>query len=269
MRVIAMIGLAAAALSSATTSVEAQRSDDEWLERCRRGEYNDDRERHCLVQVERLRTTGSLSVEGHRNGGVSVYGWDGDSVVVHARVQASARSESVARELAEEVRIIVDGSRVRADGPSTEGREWWSVHFEIGVPRRTDLRLEVYNGPLGVEDVSGRMELTSRNGPLSLDGVSGDVRARVRNGPLSVYLTGSRWEGTGLDAESTNGPATISIPSRYSARLETGTTNGPMVIDYPLTLQGRIDRHITTTLGDGGATVRVVTTNGPLRVRQQ
>ena len=116
---------------------------------------------------------------------------------------------------------------------------------------------------------SGRMELTARYGPLSLDGVGGVVRARARNGPLSVYLTGSRWEGAGLDAETTNGPATLSIPSRYSARLETGTTNGPMVIDYPMTLQGRIDRHITTTIGDGGAPVRVITTNGPLRVRQQ
>ena len=270
MRVIAMIGLAAAALSSVTTALEAQRTDEEWLDRCRSGDYNDsNRERYCLVTVERFRSTGSLTVDGHRNGAVSVYGWDGDSIVVHARVQASARTESAARDLAENVRITVDGSRVSAEGPSTEGREWWSVNFEIGVPRRTDLELEVYNGPLGVEDVSGRINLTSRNGPLSLDGVSGDVTARVRNGPLSVYLTGSRWEGAGLDAESTNGPATISIPARYSARLETGTTNGPMVIDYPLTLQGRIDRHISTTLGDGGATVRVVTTNGPLRVKQQ
>ena len=62
MRVIAVIGLAAAALSVVTTSAQAQRTDDEWLERCRRGEYNDDRERHCLVRVERLRSSGSLSV---------------------------------------------------------------------------------------------------------------------------------------------------------------------------------------------------------------
>jgi hypothetical protein len=268
MRAIAMIGLAAA-LSASADTLHGQRTDDEWLERCRSGDYNDsDRERHCLVRVDRLRSTGSLTVDGHRNGAVSVYGWDGDSIVVRARIQASARTESAARDLAEGVRVIVEGGRIRADGPSTEDREWWSVNFEIGVPRRTDLTLEVYNGPLGVEDVSGRMDLTSRNGPLSLDGVAGDVTARVRNGPLSVYLTGTRWDGAGLDAEATNGPATITIPTRYSARLETGTTNGPMVIDYPLTLQGRIDRHISTTLGDGGARVRVVTTNGPLRVKQ-
>ncbi len=261
---------AVAALSLSAMPLLGQRTDAEWLDRCQNRDYGDsDRERHCEVRVERLRSTGSVTVDGHRNGGVTVYGWDGDSVVVRARIQASAGTESAARDLASRVRINFDGGRVSADGPSTENRESWWVHFDIGVPRRTDLRLEVYNGPMDVEDVSGRLDLTSRNGPLSLDGVSGDVRARVRNGPLSVYLTGSRWEGAGLDAESTNGPATLVIPERYSARLETGTTNGPMVLDYPMTLQGRIDRHITTTLGDGGPTVRVVTTNGPLRVRQQ
>lgn len=269
MRLFAMIGLTAFAVGTLAAPASAQRTDEEWLERCRRGDYNDDRERFCEVRVERLRSTGALSVDGHRNGAVSVHGWDGDSIVVHARIQASARTEADARELVEDVRILVDGGRVSAEGPSTEDRSWWSVNFEIGVPLRTDLELEVYNGPLAVEEVSGRMDLTSRNGPLALDGVSGDVTARVLNGPLSVVLTGTRWEGAGLDAESTNGPAVISIPARYSAQLETGTTNGPMVIDYPLTLQGRIDRQISATLGEGGATVRVVTTNGPLHLKQR
>jgi hypothetical protein len=265
-----MIGVAAAALCTMAMPVQGQRTDDEWLERCRRGEYRDrDREQHCEVRVERFRSPGAIAVEGHRNGGVSVYGWDGDSVVVHARIQASAGSEATAREIASEVRVMIEGGQISADGPDTRNNEWWSVSFEIGVPRKTDLRLEVYNGPMEVEDVNGRMELTARNGPLRLDGVAGDVRARARNGPLAVYLTGSRWEGAGLDAETTNGPATLSIPARYSARLETGTTNGPMTIDYPMTLQGRIDRHITTTIGDGGPLIRVITTNGPLRVRQQ
>lgn len=270
MRVIAMMGLAATALTAFAQPVESQRSDDErWLEQCRSGDYGDsDRERYCEVRVERLRSAGSLTVDGHRNGAVSVYGWDGDSIVVHARIQASARSASAARDIAEEVRIVIEGDRVRADGPSLDGREHWAVHFYVGVPRRTDLRLDVMNGPLDVEDVSGRMELTSRNGPLSLEGLSGDVRARVRNGPLRVELTGVRWEGTGLDAEALNGPAIVSIPSRYSARLETGTSNGPMIFDYPITLQGRLDREISATLGDGGATVRVMTRNGPLTVRE-
>jgi hypothetical protein len=271
MRAFAMVNMVAAVtLLALPASAEAQRSDDEWLDRCRNRELGDSRrETFCEVRVERLRSTGSLAVDGHRNGGVTVYGWDGDSVVVHARIQTRARTQSEARDLAEDVRIVLSDGQVRADGPDNDNDDHWAVHFVIGVPRRTNLRADVMNGPLSVEELDGRIELTARNGPVSIEGLSGDVTARVRNGPLQVELTGSRWEGRGLDAEAVNGPVTLRIPRRYSARLETGTSNGPLIFDYPITLQGRISRDITTTLGEGGATVRVVTRNGPLVVKER
>ena len=100
--------------------------------------------------------------------------------------------------------------------------------------------------------------------------MGGNVHARVQNGPLSVKLQGTRWDGEGLDAETVNGPVHLEIPAGYSARLETGTVNGPMSTEFPLTvtLQGRVARRITATLGSGGAPVRVVTTNGPLVIRR-
>ncbi len=74
----------------------------------------------------------------------------------------------------------------------------------------------------------------------------------------------------GLDAETTNGPVNLAIPESYSARLEFGTVNGPMSVGFPVTvtIQGRVGRRITTTLGAGGAPVRAVTTNGPVEIRR-
>jgi DUF4097 and DUF4098 domain-containing protein YvlB len=158
---------------------------------------------------------------------------------------------------------------IGADGPSTERRESWSVSYLVHVPRSSDLSGETHNGPIGVHGVRGRMELRAENGPLSLDDVGGDVRGRTQNGPLTVRLTGTRWVGEGLDAETTNGPVTIEIPDDYSARLETGTVNGPMRVDFPITVQGRLNRRIETTLGSGGATIRAVTTNGPMVLRRR
>jgi DUF4097 and DUF4098 domain-containing protein YvlB len=122
-----------------------------------------------------------------------------------------------------------------------------------------------------VRGITGTMALSAHNGPVALHGVAGDVHARVRNGPLSVYLAGDRWEGTGLDAETVNGPVVLAIPENYSARLETGTVNGPMSVDFPMTvtIQGRLSQRLNTTLGSGGAPVRVVTTNGPLVIRRR
>ncbi len=139
------------------------------------------------------------------------------------------------------------------------------------MPRRGDVTAETVNGPVSAEDLAGRLDLRAVNGPVTLSGVAGDVHAHATNGPLTVDLAGTRWEGTGLDAETQNGPVTLSIPDGYSAELETGTVNGPMQIDFPITLQGRIGRmsRIRTTLGSGGSPVRVVTTNGPLNVRRR
>lgn len=258
---VQLLGVAAAA---------AQEDADEWLAQCRRRSWSD-HPHACVVRETGMRaTTGTLTAEPGPNGGVNVVGWDRDSVAVVARIQANARNDADAQRLAEAVRIEAAGRSIRAVGPSQTSRENWSVVFDVSVPRRTDLSLETRNGPLSVEDVSGTMDLQALNGPVSLSDVAGDVTVRVQNGPLSVLLGGERWEGKGLDAETVNGPVDLAIPARYSTQLETGTVNGPMDLSFPLTvtIQGRVSHRIQSTLGDGGAPVRVVTTNGPLSIRR-
>ena len=56
----------------------------------------------------------------------------------------------------------------------------------VYVPRRSNLKVDTYNGPIGVREVKGRMALTAYNGPVLLDGVGGDVHARTTNGPADI-----------------------------------------------------------------------------------
>jgi hypothetical protein len=90
---------------------------------------------------------------------------------------------------------------------------------------------------------------------------------------LSIVLTGPAWNGDGLDAETHNGPVTITVPEGYSAQLEASTVNGPLRSDIPITLQGDLSHHrvrsINTAIGGGGARIRAVTTNGPLVIEQR
>jgi hypothetical protein len=260
----------AVALTLGVLRLAAQSDPADWAADCRRHD-RDDRPRVCLVREAGMRPAGgTLTVDPGRNGGVAIYGWDRDSIAVIARIVASGRTEEAAQRVADEIRIEATGRTIRAVGPDVGFREHWSVSFDVYVPRQTDLSLETMNGPLSVEDVSGTMDLRAQNGPVSLIGVSGDVTARVQNGPLSVQLSGTRWDGVGLDAAAVNGPVDLAIPERYNARLETGTVNGPMDLAFPLTVtvQGRLTQRIQSTLGQGGAPVRVVTTNGPLTIRR-
>jgi hypothetical protein len=245
----------------------AQQSDEEWLRNCER---NDDRlVPFCDVRVQRVGALRDVDVDAGPNGGVQVIGWDGTDVEVHARIQARARSLQEARSLADEIDIRTDGGRIRSAGPDTDRNAQWHVMYLVYVPNRTNVVAQSVNGPVSVTGVNGRLDLNTVNGPMSLREVAGDVRARTQNGPLSVRLVGSRWDGAGLDAETSNGPLTLEIPEGYNAELETGTVNGPMTSDIALTVRfiGRRSQRIETTLGAGGAPIRAVTTNGPVSIR--
>ena len=248
-------------------------SDARWLDHCRNQSDEFTHVRYCDLRVVSLgHSSGSLSVDARQNGGVEVMGWDADSIVAHIMVEAEASTDAAAQELAGQVHVITNSSPIRAEGPpsASEHRHSWWVSYRIYVPKHTNLTLQTVNGPVSVADVTGRMDLDAVNGPVDLDGVGGDVHAHAQNGPLEVTLAGAKWDGTGLDAETRNGPVDLTLPLRYAAHLETGTVNGPMEMNFPITVQGLIDpRHLSLDLGGGGPTIRVITTNGPVTVRQE
>jgi DUF4097 and DUF4098 domain-containing protein YvlB len=139
------------------------------------------------------------------------------------------------------------------------------------VPRRTNLDLSANNGGITIDAVSGTIRFDTTNGGIRLSGLSGDVRGETRNGGLTVQLDGQRWEGAGLDVETTNGGVTLAIPDGYNADLTTGTVNGGFRTEVPMTVQGELTprRGLSTTLGSGGPPVRVRTTNGGLRINRR
>jgi hypothetical protein len=271
-RVRVLFGLLTVA---AAAPLAAQRyssdSDADWLDRCRSGWNGDDRGRACEVRVVPVKLAGrAIEIDGRQNGGIHVQGWDGDSVRVTARLQASASSDEGARSLLESIRIAADGRSVRAEGPRDSGyRTNWSASYTVWVPRRFDLSLEANNGGLSVSDVAGRLGLRTTNGSVVLTDVGGDVHARTQNGSLNVWLSGRGWDGAGLDAETQNGSVRLAIPEQYAAQLETGTINGTIQTDFPVTLQGRISRRLSLPLNGGGTTVRAITTNGSVRISRR
>ena len=99
--------------------------------------------------------------------------------------------------------------------------------------------------------------------------MSGDVNAETTNGGITVDLEGRRWEGAGLSAVTTNGGVRLTVPDGFNADLEAATTNGGMEFEFPVTIQGRLNKRITTKLGEGGPPIRVETTNGGVTVRRR
>jgi hypothetical protein len=229
----------------------------------------DDYYQHCEVRESTL-PAGALNVDAGQNGGVSVEAWDRNDIRVRAIVRGSAREDSRARDIAGQVQVQAGGGRVYATGPELNRREWWSVSYRINVPRKNDLDLSATNGGITIVGVNGNLRFDTTNGGVKLQNVGGRVTGETRNGGVNVVLTGTRWDGEGLDVETSNGGVTVEIPQNYNAEFETRTVNGGLNIDFPITVQGELTsrRGITTTLGSGGPPVRVRTTNGGVRVRR-
>ncbi|HYE85221.1 MAG TPA: DUF4097 family beta strand repeat-containing protein [Vicinamibacterales bacterium] len=228
---------------------------------------DDDYFQHCEVR-ESTMPAGMLNVDAGQNGGIHVEAWDRNEIRVRAVVQGSARTEADARALAGQVQVQSSGGRVYATGPESDRRHWWSVSYRINVPRKNDLDLHASNGGITIVGVSGNMRFDTTNGGVRLQDVGGRVNGETRNGGVNVMLNGDRWEGEGLDVETSNGGVTVAIPDGYNAEFETRTVNGGLRIDFPITVQGELTprRGISTTLGSGGPLVRARTTNGGVKV---
>jgi hypothetical protein len=80
-----------------------------------------------------------------------------------------------------------------------------------------------------------------------------------------------------MEVVTTNGGVNLTVPETYAANFETGTTNGGFKSDVPsLNVEqednvGKTDHwqrsmRVRASMNGGGANIRVVTTNGGIRI---
>lgn len=243
-------------------------------------------EQHASVPV-----TGTLQIRPDANGGVRVVRGSGGVFAVTACIAAGARSRADAQAAADNVRLLVEGNRVRVTGSETGDRvRSWSVQLIVAAPDGASIDAETSNGPIGVAGLSGDFTLRASNGPISLDDVGGTVKARAANGPISVAggqgtydvetsngpisvrLAGTRWDGR-LDARASNGPLTVSVPSNYQSGVEISSSySSPWSCRAQACRSGNRDwdeRSRTLRLGLDPVVVKLSTVNGPVTVNER
>lgn len=208
-----------------------------------------------------------LTVDGQRNGSIHVRGENRSDVLILACVQTTGDTEQEAEKMAKNIRIET-GSTIRAENAPDE--PVWGVSYEIIVPRLTNLKLTAHNGGIVIDSVEGTINFETLNGGIIVSDAAGDVRGRTTNGGVNVKLSGGSWKGAGLDVETRNGGVHLTMAGNYAARIETGTVNGGFRSDIAALDVDRGERNravrLNTDLNGGGALVRVVTTNGGVRI---
>lgn len=235
---------------------------------------SDDKVNISDLRETTLSSTGSVTVDAGRNGGVSVIGSDRSDVLLRSCVQTWGTTEEAAKAAAANVKINTSGT-IRAESSDEKG---WSVSFQLLVPRATNVELTAHNGGITIANVDGRAQFETTNGGVHLKNVSGNVTGHTTNGGLHVALDGTTWRGTGLNVTTTNGGVHLVIPATYSARIESGTVNGGFHSNIPalnVTTENvsggdywtkHRPKRIDTVLNTGGPTIRLMTTNGGVQI---
>jgi len=219
---------------------------------------------------EKTIAAGSLVKVDSKNGRITVKGENRKDVLVRACVRAWGTSDSKASSIVKSIRVATSPV-IRAE--NTEEKKHWSVSYEILVPRSTNLDLLAGNGRITISSVQGQIKFKTHNGRITLSDVAGDVKGKTRNGRVTVRLSGNAWQGSGLDVETLNGRVGLYLPSNYAANVEAGTANGRFSSSFAelqVEKKGRKHRHgpqrVSASINGGGAKIRVVTTNGRVRI---
>jgi putative adhesin len=263
--VISVLSMDAFAQDKAEAKSEKKSRNREF---CSNNNWSDEnRSQFRDVREMTLPATGSLNVDGGQNGGVRIIGEDRGDVQLRACIQTWADSDDAAKALATDIRIETGGT-IKA--VSSAGDKNWSVSYEILAPRNTSLSLKAHNGGISISGVEGRLEFETMNGGVVLRDVAGDVKGRTTNGGVVVSLAGSSWKGSGLDVQTTNGGVVLSMAENYAAHVETGTVNGGFKSDFPALTVDRTEKwkpaRISADINGGGPTIRVITTNGGIKI---
>jgi DUF4097 and DUF4098 domain-containing protein YvlB len=181
-------------------------------------------------------------------GNLTVTGFNGQNVIVEARVRTGALTEGEeeeyeADEKTKGMRLIKSGStgltiteenNVVKVGVQAMSR---AVDLNIQVPFNTHLKLSaMMDGRLTVERVKGDHEIQNSNGPVVLNDISGSAVAASYNGELTVTFD-TITPDKPMSFTTMNGDVDVTFPATLKADLKMKSMMGDIYSDYEVDIK--------------------------------
>jgi two-component system NtrC family sensor kinase len=207
----------------------------------------------------------SLRIDG-ANGTTTVRGWAGPDVRIKVAVQSGGRTDAEAQARVQDVAVTAVGNAIQAVLP--DDRVERLVRYEVFVPHQTALVVTSAGGNIRLENIQGRIEFRGGSVNATLTNLGGQVTGSLTNGNITIALSGSQWEGEGLDVRTNNGNILWQVPASYSAQVRLSTNTGSLDASLPVVTTG-LHKEVAATLGQGGALLTARTLNGNIEFKQE
>lgn len=143
-----------------------------------------------------------------------------------------------------------------------------SVEWEVQVPRGVNFTARTVNGGIEATGLTGTTIARTVNGGIRVS-TSGIAEASTVNGSIDATLGRSDWDDE-IEFRSTNGSVVVAFTGDLNAQVRAGTVTGGIETDFPLEVRGRImNRRLSGTVGTGGRSLSIETTNGRIELRRR
>ncbi|RPI03826.1 MAG: hypothetical protein EHM72_00415 [Calditrichaeota bacterium] len=217
------------------------------------------------------------------NGSIYIEESDDDEVYVDAEIEVRSMSKQAARELADNVKIMVKqkGSQlfIRVDQPGRRGdsffdwmfsseRSTLTVNIEIQVPEGMDVSASAVNGTVEAIGLNGSAFLTTMNGKINAEDIHGEINAETTNGDIKIELDNDEPEND-MHFHTTNGNIRMDMPTEIDVNVDISTINGVIQTDFPLEFRGEWGpKNIYGRINRGGPTLKLETINGNISLEE-
>jgi len=244
-------------------------------------DFDGRRVEESVHETRALKQGGRVTVENF-NGSVEVTGWEKDQVEINGTKYAS--NQNLLSMMKLEVSNTSDSVRIRVIKPDYRFGNM-GAKLTIQVPRKVELeRIQTSNGSLRATDIEGPVRMRTSNGAVRVGKVTGAVDITTSNGAIDVReLRGgatlqtsngsieARLDGAltnPLRAKTSNGSVVLRLPGSINAELRASTSNSSITTDFDLKTHGGSisKRQISGTIGTGGPSIDVSTSNGSIKV---
>ena len=199
-------------------------------------------------QTEHLNRTVSLDPGGTLrlksfSGRVTITASDRSEVVVHATRRGD-------RERLHRITVVVDANHREPSSWFNRRHNVVETDFDITVPRRTNIDIDVFSAPVSVTGVEGVYKVHTFSSRVRLNEVGWQARQTI-------------------DVSTFSGDVEVQLPASATGNVSFRSFSGRLTSDLPLTLHSSRRRSVTAELGSGGdGHVRVKTFSGSARIRR-
>ncbi|NLY53488.1 MAG: DUF4097 domain-containing protein [Firmicutes bacterium] len=208
-----------------------------------------------------------------QNGSVVLLGTDtAEEIKIEANYQAWGMNKAAAQERLMEMdtEIIQEGNRlfIRAVYATLRGQH--AISYQITLPSSLAARVQTSNGAITVEDLSGKLDLTTSNGRITVSATEGpnELTARTSNG--SINIAASPTGGT-YNLRTSNGSVKIDLPENLGVKVSARTSNGSINLGPGqwTIAGGKLEKtRVDAQRGNGELELIVTTSNGSISLRK-